>query len=215
MSQISQDTLGPYLCALGFSILAALLLRYWLEPYVVSSQSMQPLLHPGERVLVFKNHLCSRRPKAGDIVVFEDPRVQWSLCRPDAIASGSAAPPLLTRRRWLRGRELIKQVVAVGRDTVVVCRGVVLVNGVPRTWVGSVPQDSAFGPTELPVNSFFVLGADLRVSRDSREFGPVPWSLVLGRAWAVYWPPRKARLLRGTKNPSPKGQKEGEPPTTS
>ena len=33
-------------------------------------------------------------------------------------------------------------------------------------------------------------------STDSRTFGPLPASAVTGRAWARYWPLRRAGLLR-------------------
>lgn len=73
--------------------------------------------------------------------------------------------------------------------------GVVFVNGLP-SWVRTNAPDFSLGPCEVPEDSLFVLGEDLAVSRDSREFGPVLRSLVVGRIFAVDWPATRIKLLR-------------------
>ena len=46
-----------------------------------------------------------------------------------------------------------------------------------------------------PAGRLTLLGDALEASTDSREFGPVGASLVVGVVWARYWPPRRATLF--------------------
>lgn len=51
------------------------------------------------------------------------------------------------------------------------------------------------GPLVLGSDEIFVLGDNSAKSRDSRHFGPLPRSAILGRPVAVLWPPTRARRL--------------------
>jgi nickel-type superoxide dismutase maturation protease len=42
---------------------------------------------------------------------------------------------------------------------------------------------------------WFVLGDNPAASTDSRQFGPVPESALVGRVRFVYWPPRRFRFI--------------------
>lgn len=52
------------------------------------------------------------------------------------------------------------------------------------------PAGRVLGPDE-----WFLAGVRPEASTDSRHFGPVPGSSIVGRAVAVYWPPRRIRRL--------------------
>jgi signal peptidase I len=58
------------------------------------------------------------------------------------------------------------------------------------------PRDS-FGPVRVPEGSVFVVGDNRDQSRDSRHFGVVPVSAVVGRARLVYWSFAPASVLAG------------------
>jgi len=51
------------------------------------------------------------------------------------------------------------------------------------------------GSAELSASTVFLLGDDPAASRDSRSFGPVPRSLVVGRVYRCYAPPERRREL--------------------
>ena len=44
------------------------------------------------------------------------------------------------------------------------------------------------GPVKIPDGSYYVMGDNRTDSEDSRFFGPIPESLIVGRAVAVVWP---------------------------
>jgi len=46
-----------------------------------------------------------------------------------------------------------------------------------------------FGPVTVPPGFYMVMGDNRDRSCDSRYWGPVPESLIKGKAWFTYWPP--------------------------
>jgi signal peptidase I len=160
---------------LGLVGLGALLAtRVWLaEPFSIPSASMAPTLAAGDHVLVDKT--AFRRgsaPARGELVVFRAPR----------------------------SREVaLKRVVALAGQTVELRDGALYVDGRRRVEAYSDPRaiDSVyFGPVTVPRRAVFVLGDNRGDSTDSRSFGPVPVTDLIGRARARIWPPSRWHVLR-------------------
>jgi signal peptidase I len=86
--------------------------------------------------------------------------------------------------------DLIKRVVALPGETVEGRDGRVVVDGRPlaerylRPGVTTAP----FGPVTVPDGMIFVMGDNRGDSRDSRVFGPIEVSSVVGRAFVRIWP---------------------------
>lgn len=147
------------------------------QPYKVQMQSMERTLEPDQYVLVDKLTPRFDAYDRGDIVVF-DPPAGW----------GHSGTPY------------IKRVIGEPGDKVEVRDdGLVYVNGVPlkesylyATEPGGAPQPTNQGPVQstwmVPANELFLMGDHRRDSADSRTFGTVPISRVIGRAWLRYWP---------------------------
>lgn len=168
------------------TVLAMLLLSVFVVGIVrVEGHSMEPTLHDGDRVLVFRTgawlqrlHLGAYRP--GDVVFFPDPT---------APRAGG----------WLLGRHLlIKRIVAGQGERVALLRGRVLVDGtiLPEPYLaGAFRGAGSIPPMQVPPGDDYVLGDNRHplASFDSRSFGPVAARSILGRAVVVVWP-----LLRRT-----------------
>ncbi|WP_426976533.1 signal peptidase I [Pseudarthrobacter sp. O4] len=139
-----------------------LCLRLWvLEPITVSSVSMEPTIAAGSVVWLNKvaPHVADIR--SGQLVVFREP-------------DGGG---------WRDGGILLKRVVAEGGQTVSVLDGLLYVDGAPANepYVDQKTIDGVyFGPVTVPPGELFVLGDNRETSIDSRDFGPIPVSAVIG-----------------------------------
>ncbi len=50
---------------------------------------------------------------------------------------------------------------------------------------------SEFGPKKVPKGTFFMMGDNRNNSEDGRVFGYVPRDFLIGKAFMVYWPPKR------------------------
>jgi signal peptidase I len=143
------------------------------QPYEVQQESMENTLLPSQYVLVDKLTPHFAPYHHGDVIVFSPP-AGWS-------RDASSAP-------------YVKRVIGVAGDIVAIHDGKVFVNGTqldePYIFGGQetlVPGDAGktwtLGPGQL-----FVMGDHRQASQDSREFGPIDTSTVIGRVWIRYWP---------------------------
>lgn len=142
-----------------------------VEAFFIPSESMAPALEPGDRVLANKFVYRFSEPERGDLVVFESPR---------------------------GGGINVKRVVGLPGDRVEIYDGALLVNDAtpaePYVERGLI-DSSFFGPETVPEGHVFVLGDNRSNSVDSRSFGAVPENLLLGEAFARFWPPGRTAFL--------------------
>jgi signal peptidase I len=142
------------------------------QPYQILQVSMENTLQPGQYVLVDKISPAISDYKRGDVIVFEPPQGYTE--------NGQNVP-------------FIKRVIGVAGDLVEIQNDSVYVNGVkldePYVYEGQ-PTTPLTGQSSwrVPAGDLFVLGDHREASQDSRVFGPIPKSSVIGRAWLRYWP---------------------------
>jgi signal peptidase I len=184
----------------------ALAIQAWIvKPYQIPSGSMEPTLDIGQRVLVNRFIYHLHEPKAGDVVVFHPP---------DGAESASECGVLVKKMQPLETGEacpkptagessqtFIKRIVAVGGDTLSIKDGHPVVNGVEKTDEPYInPCGGGYECTlpktiTIPAGSFFMMGDNRGESDDSRYWGPVPKSWIIGEAFATYWPPDRIGTL--------------------
>lgn len=143
---------------------------------MVRGQSMQPTLVEQERLFVDKIVYDFTAPKHGEVVVLRDP---------------SNGPE--------KKEFLVKRIIGVPGDTVEVKNHKLYVNGREQSepYTEVEIQDADFGPVKLDKDHYFVMGDNRHAgaSRDSRSFGSVEASAIVGRAEFIFWPLSKARSL--------------------
>ena len=173
------------------AVLLALVVRtFFLQAFKIPTGSMRPTLIEGDRILVDKitygipiPFTVARLPRVhpprrGDIVVFrsiDDPH-----------------------------KDFIKRLVAVGGDTIEIRDLKLWVNGQPldnppifrqMVYLNRGTYAQAGQPLKVPPGYYFFLGDNTASSRDSRYWGLLPESKIIGRAFVIYWPPKRIRAL--------------------
>ena len=168
-----------------------------VKPYRIPSESMEPTLDVGQRVLVSRVNYKVSDPDRGDVVVFHPPtgRRGQHLRRPARRRTSSARGPD-------GGKDdvnFIKRIVAVPGDTLSVRDGRAVVNGKLQEEPDirpCAPGTCNFpDPIKIPPGHFFMMGDNRGASDDSRFWGPVPEEWIIGQAFATYWPPKRIGIL--------------------
>ena len=155
-------------------LLSVLVRTYAFETFFIPSGSMIPTLGVYDRVLVRKAFFDWHDVHEGDIVVF--------------------AHPPLDHCPGPQDGDLIKRVIALPGQTIYSAGGAVYVNGRPlaEPYLPSpdplgAPIASSTHPYRVPAGEFYVLGDNRALSCDSRYWGPVQGSSIVGKAIAIIW----------------------------
>lgn len=161
------------------------------QAFYIPSASMEPQLQINDRVVVSKLAYDLHAPRRGDIIVFRAPpgleKKPASQNDPLLRALGDAAQAVGLASS---GTDLIKRVVALPGETVEARAGRVRINDriLIEPYLPAGTLTSSFGPYVVPRGYLWVMGDNRDNSEDSRYFGAVPESSVVGRAvWRV-WP---------------------------
>jgi signal peptidase I len=183
--------------ALAIAFVVQLLL---VKPYRIPSGSMEPTLDVGQRVLVNRlSHRLGADPKVGDIVTFHPPKgadVQPATCG----ANPAENQPCPRPTKQQSSQTFIKRVVGLGGDRIAIRNGHVVRNGKLQSEPYIADCNGAGGcdfptPVTIPKGYVFLMGDNRGSSDDSRFWGPVPESWVIGKAFATYWPPKRIGTL--------------------
>ena len=170
-------TRGPHLrgaVAIAVVVATSLLVStgvraYAAQTFYVPSGSMLPTLQIGDRLVVDK---LSSTIQRGDIVVFHR-------------APGDSDPQYA---------DLVKRVIGLPGETIASTGNTVLIDGRPmaQPWLprltGACSQPAANVPiTKIPDGRYFVMGDCRGDSSDSRYWGTVPSSDIIGKVTVVVW----------------------------
>ena len=148
---------------LALTLIIFLVIHFTIQNYQVDGTSMESSLHNSQYVLVNKQAYLFQQPARGDVIVFVFPQDTT--------------------------KDLIKRVIGLPGDTIVTTSSTVQVNGVvlQEPYV-KVPFNLEGRQWVVPANDYFVMGDNRQFSDDSRYWGFVPKSYIIGKAVMVYWP---------------------------
>ena len=177
---------------------------FLVKPYRIPSGSMLPTVRVNQRVLVDRIGMDFSSPHVGDIVVFHPPNNYDEGCAdPNQGQDGSGQDaPAACAVPWKRAssQTFIKRVVGLPGDRISLVNGHVIRNGKPEPdhYIVQCDGDSAcnFPRTiTIPRGYYYMMGDNRPDSEDSRFWGPVPRSWIIGKAFLTYWPPDRIGLL--------------------
>lgn len=157
---------------MAIAVAIAVVIRVFIaEPRFIPSNSMDPTLHIGDRLLVEKVSYHFHPPQRGDIVVFEP-------------------PPQLQAVGYRPEQAFIKRVIGLPGDTITVDSGRVYRNRQPLSepYILASPSYKMNSVT-VPDNTLFVMGDNRNDSNDSHIWGFLPIKNVIGHATVRFWPP--------------------------
>ena len=147
-----------------------------VQTFYIPSASMEPTLMIGDRILVDKLSYHLHSVHRGDMVVFGKP-------------PGENAGPEV--------KDLVKRVIGLPGERISSSGGQVVINGKPlkEPWLVHGTITTSITPQTVPANEYFVMGDNRSDSQDSRYFGPIPRSLIVGRVVVRIWPLSKLHFF--------------------
>lgn len=165
-----------------FVIIGAIFLLFYQfvgQPHRVSGNSMIPTYLDGDFILTDKLTYRFHNPQRGDVIVLKNPRDE--------------------------SVDFIKRIIALPGDNIRVEDGSIYLNeqllNEPYLAPGTTTAAGHFlseGETVTAGDSqYFVLGDNREHSSDSREWGPVTKTEIIGRTFFRYFPPPRLGLLLG------------------
>lgn len=150
-----------------------------MRPFQVSGESMFPTFKNKEYILTNLIGLRFGSPQRGDVIVFKAPTDN--------------------------DKDFIKRVIGEPGDTIQLKEGFVYIKGVKfdessylgsdvRTYGGSFLKEGEV--VTVPAEDYLVLGDNRMYSSDSREWGFLKKSAIIGTSFFVYWPINTARSVK-------------------
>lgn len=156
-------------------LLAGLLRTFAFQNFYVPTSSMVPTIGLYDRILVQKALFTWHDVREGDIVVFSQPPLDHC-----------PGP----------GGDLVKRVIALPGQRIYSSGNNIYVNGrllaepyLPKhdPLGPPIPHASRPHPYRVPPGEFYVLGDNRAISCDSRYWGPIKGSSIIGKVMLVWW----------------------------
>ncbi|MFH1896150.1 MAG: signal peptidase I, partial [bacterium] len=154
------------------------------QPHQVNGNSMLPNFHDKELVLTDKFFYKKfSEPQRGDVIIIKYPKNEEL--------------------------EYIKRLIGLPGEKIAVRDGKVFIYNpehpdgfaltepyIPEDIVVTAKSFIGATPVEIPEESYIVMGDNRPVSSDSREWGFVKYSQIVGKALVRYWPINKTTVIK-------------------
>ena len=167
----------PFLVA---AVLAFGIRTFLLGPYKIPTGSMIPTFLVGDRIFVDKVSYRFHPPKRGDIIVFkypEDPK-----------------------------KDFVKRLAGLPGEKLEIKDGKLIVNGKAQNETPFLEhyyynrEDWLYAKEgqviTVPEGNYFSLGDNSAQSSDSRNWGFVPQGNMVGKAFFIWWPPKRMKFVK-------------------
>lgn len=146
-----------------------------IQPFFVKGQSMEPNFHENDYLIVDELSYRFRQPQRGEVVVLKS--------------------------QTLQNQNLIKRIVGLPNETVDIENGIVSIcqqttcTRLREPYLS--PEQITDGKIRMTLgpNDFFVLGDNRQFSYDSRRWGVLSRSDMIGRVWVRLWPMGNATVF--------------------
>lgn len=171
-------------------LIAAFLRLFVVQAFIIPSSSMEGTLLIGDQIMAEKmsslpgkgkKFLKFASPKRGEVILFkypEDPKLMF-----------------------------IKRCVGLPGDIVMVRGKQLYINGkkMEEPYISHIDKRvygfkesnrDNYGPVTVAPGNYFMMGDNRDASEDSRFWGFVPEENLRGKAWIVYWPPKRWKVVR-------------------
>jgi signal peptidase I len=171
VSRLRRKVIIEWGVILVVAVVASFLVRaYAVQTFFIPSGSMEPTLHVGDRILVNKLSVRFGTINIGDIIVFKAP--------PSEHCDDGNFP------------DLVKRVIGLPGDVMTSKGNTVYVNGkaLKEPWTLFPDLNPPIKKVTVPANNYYVMGDNRANSCDSRFWGTVPRSDIIGKAFFRIWP---------------------------
>lgn len=162
----------------AIALILAGLVRYFLvQPFFVEGASMEPNFENGEYLLIDEISYYFKPAERGEVIVFHY--------------------PLDTSKYY------IKRVVGLPGETVEIINGKIAIYNdsnpdgffIDENYLSREGITAGNIKKKLAHSEYFVLGDNRLASSDSRQWGALPKSDIVGRVWVRAWPVAKAAVF--------------------
>ncbi len=168
------DAVEPVVLAFAVFMMVYLFL---FQPHRIDGSSMYPTFHDKEYILTDKISYKRVDPKRGDVVVFRAPK------------------PM--------NDDFVKRIIGLPGETIMVQDGLVYINGKLLSEI-YLPKDLRTRENDflrngvsyrIPTGYYMVFGDNRNGSSDSRQWGAIKRTSIIGRAFFRYWPLNAIKLI--------------------
>jgi signal peptidase I len=185
-----KDKLRTIIKKIGLgTVVFVVLANFFIQIYIIPTTSMVPTLMPGDYIFVNKSAYSLKipftsleivslgKPVRGDVVVFSAPLPEKKVYVKRLIAAGGERVAIKNGNVYVDGREII-------------------IPSIAGNYYYNQGEYAASGDgIVVPENHFFFLGDNSIASGDSRFWGFVNKSDVIGKAVVIWWPPARVNMI--------------------
>lgn len=179
----SAKTVGMFLLELlKIAVIAGVtiaLVRYYLfKPFYVKGASMEPNFYDHEYLIIDELSYRFREPTRGEVIVFKYPENPKEY--------------------------FLKRIIGLPGERVRVANGEIFIYNnahpegvkIDESYLSKDLPTGGDTMTQLTASQYYVLGDNRSNSFDSRRFGPIDKSAVVGRAWVRGWPLNRLQTFK-------------------